>query len=403
VTLGIANELPMLLPDSRGGVVSVLSGPDPSIVGDDKYVITVRQFGESGELVWRRTLPFEEGIALGASVTPTGTVLITGVYVRWNTPRPGPQASGHRPFDRDSFITELDARGRSLWEKRLPSEGAPMDQLYVTTDSIFITGEVQQWIEIGEARLVNAVGVHPMDGALGVAAFDRSGVPRWSFLARKLRPGPISLMGNLLVVSVRVLAPWRAPGGPEIGIGNEILAFDALGRLAWHKPLRPHESTAALAGTGAGLAMLSSADNYSGIESLSESFILIDERGAEIARRELWRRESGWLFGDRIVPLEPFGRPGKTAARSAFATTEPTGRNFLANDRREYLLAASDDTPVPRYVLLNAAGEKGLERTPLHPLNPPASPPALALGDDGSVFESGLCAGSNVAYLARVR
>jgi hypothetical protein len=359
---------PLIAADSHGGVAY-----SRVLETDDTVGVEVGLVNHRGAHQWRRTLPFSQAEASAMCVDPEGGIFVAG----WSD----------QLRDDYMFLTEIDDTGQLSWQQRFPSEHAQLTQLVVTRDSIFVMAAVSHKVDFGGGALLNPAGAGqgiPQRGALAIAAFDRSGVHRWSWISVAARPGEAVGAGDLLVATLGVDSRFQIPRGPELNPGTHVVALGSSGEAVWDRPYASDVSVEML-GTSSEVVhlLLHRHGQVPGRETYPvplESRWLADlgRDGSELRRRQIWQRDLGWLLREAQQPEAPLQPAASPIVRC-------TGGG-VANVRGERLIVTNtptEPTGAP-YALLNAAGDKLWKRRPLHA----SAHVELSLGDDGSVFEA---------------
>jgi len=354
---------PLLVPDSRGGVAYATRWLDGGGVAG--------RIGADGRPSWSRWLDAEEGnIAL--CVEPSGSVAAAAYVAK-----------------QSSFVmTMLDVRGVLAWETPFVIEGGWVRALVASDERLFIAGSVR-------------ADVSKPYGAAAVGGFDLGGKLVFKWVLPGADPAVVASTHGNLEISLNLQAPGRLPrnagdalaGDVELAPGEYAVTYDRDGRLL-SSVLQREEPGIPAAGSGdpsvrmpprAGgppqgpspchpqdlMCVMMEAErrqrhSISRVRDAEPALALGPHCGASTTN----------LRGEVLLLLRPGHRaccPECVGQHARYALYEPDVQDFLERDALE---------AVPRLT--------------------------LALGEDGSVFESGVVrrcdgAGPPHVYIARTR
>ncbi len=351
----------LLVPDAHGGVAYVMRWLDGGAVAG--------RIGADGRVSWSRRLDAKEGnVAL--CVEPSGSV-VAATYVA----------------KRSSIVmTMLDARGALAWETPFAIENAWVRALVATDERLFIAGSVE-------------ADVSKPYGATAVGAFDLNGklVFKWVLPDAELSHVE-SIHGNL-VVSLDLQARGRLPrdagdalaGDVDLEPGAYVVTYDRNGRLlsSVHERGIPASSAA---GGGDPSVTTSPRDGAPRQEASS-----CHPNDLMCVMMEATQRQRPTLSRVRDAA------PALGGQSSGSTATQRGAMVLLLRPARSSCCPECVERPA-RYALLGADARELMEWDALE-----AVPRlTLALGEDGSVFESGVvrqCGGAGAprAYVARIR
>jgi hypothetical protein len=320
-------------------------------------------------------------------------------------------ASAERP---GVLLTALDGTGDTLWAKLMPtatyapgSNSSMLATMVATNQRLFIVTDLSE----------------PSQSA-GITAFDLEGRQVWHWLLTRTRASAAAssvaaALGEEVVFPLSIAARQYLPEGPEVPPGPYVLAYDGDGRLLWHHsmagvvedivaagddlelvvgPPAARLSTAVCARGDLACQMKASASS----PSKTPTTLRMTAAGSEIEQSSA--RVRGGPFTPGSAAPSPVGpsAPGPRCSSQGKRTANRRGE-LLVKLRLPFSIC--DNGCVQdngRYALLDFDLHESWSRDALGPVRSFN----LALGDDGSVFESGWMERedeSTAAYLARIR